>query len=162
MTIFKSWKRASSSPNLICISIWYKNICENLYNEIENLLYANQEFGNNILKYLIDGFYLSSYFIFHYLTLQLISTDNTKINSNQLNKIFDLIDIDINDINKYYLLNNIDAINIPIDTVDLVNIELLNDFENEYDNLKNKLTEINNILENSDQPQLISNLKIIT
>lgn len=101
------------------LNIIFKNISENLYNEIENLLYSNQEFGNNIIKYLIDGFYLSSYLIFQHLSSE-INIDND---------LYYLIDVDINSIYDYYLFNNI---NIPNDIAYIINNELLNEIEKEY------------------------------
>jgi hypothetical protein len=92
------------------LNIILKNISENLYNEIENLLYANQEFGNNIVKYLIDGFYLSSYLIFQYLSY--------KINYN-------------NKINKYYLIKKID---IPNNISYIINEQLSIDVKSTYTN----------------------------
>ncbi len=122
----------------------FNNISDNLYTIINNLILSDNDFNNNIIKYIKESFYISSYLILHYLSYQFRLNNNTNIIN--MNEYLSLININYNDINKNYLFYNIN--NIPQD----YNIII-------YKNILDNLNEI--LIENNSRLNILNNNRIL-
>ena len=121
-----------------------------LYNDVKTLILANEVFGNNILSYLPLSFNMSTYLTLQYLVENLINTDD-EYDINDMNELFNFMDINISDINKNFLGETLLNYKIPNNFELSIAIELLND-------KKNKLTELTK--QKSIQDDNISKLKV--
>jgi hypothetical protein len=143
----------------------FTSIDEGLYNNVKLLIKANETFGNNILYNLETSFHISSYLILQYLSENLINIDSIK-KSNNIDNIFKLIDININDINKNYIFENIDKFKIYNNINNIIAKQKMDEKNKErlklYKfKLENKITEIIKITKNKFKSILDENTKEI-
>lgn len=115
-----------------------KNILSNfdnyLYNDVKTLITSNEVYGNNILAYLPLSFNMSSYIVLQYLFESLINTDN-EFTLDDLINFLSLVEVDISNINKNYLEENLDYFKIPND----FNIFIAREFIKEKVSIKRQL-----------------------
>jgi hypothetical protein len=117
-----------------------------MYNKIINLILSNNNFRNNVLIYIEESFYLSTYLFIRYLSRTLLLI-NTNFNINDLYNIFDLLELNENTLNNfsnddinYVSSNNTD--NKPLNYI-LIE-EKINENENNINKLnKNEYVELN-------------------
>lgn len=88
------------------------NIDSNLYADIKARIISNEIFGNNVLLYLPESFHLSTYLTLQYLSEHFVNT-NTEFTIIELYDVLNSIGINIDDINKNYLDENINLLEIP-------------------------------------------------
>ena len=81
----------------------FKNINDNLFNDVKLLITSNESFCNNVLEYLENSFNICSYLTIQYLSEHLTNID-IQYTFDDAKNIFNLFNYDINDIiNKNYL-----------------------------------------------------------
>ena len=111
------------------------NFGAHLYKDINSLIFANESFGNNILKNLEESFWISSYLTLKYLTKLLYNIDED-FTMKDLNYIVSSLYFNINDLNKDYLDENIKSFNIYENPNSIFKSHILNDIKQEIENLE--------------------------
>jgi hypothetical protein len=122
------------SLNNIILNTLLSNIDGNLYFDAKAKIISNEIFGNNILLYLPESFNICSYLTLQYLSEHLLNT-NTEFTIVNATDIIDLLNINIADVNKNYLVTNIDSFNVPNNINTLIAIELLKDKTKEFEKI---------------------------
>lgn len=110
-----------------------------LYNDVKLLISSNEVFGNNILSYLPLSFNMSTYLTLQYLVENLINTDN-EYSFDDVTELFNFMNIDINDINKNFLGETLNAYKIPNSFELLIADELLKEKEKDLKLLEDEQT----------------------
>ncbi len=118
------YKEGDNICNLFC------NIDNYLYNDIKSLIISNDVYGNNVLLNLPESFNLSTYLTLQFLSEYLLNT-NTKFTINDLIEILKIKNINIDDINKNYLGENLALLNVPSDINNLISEEIVNEKKKE-------------------------------
>ena len=111
------------------------NFGAHLYKDINSLIFANESFGNNILKNLEESFWISSYLTLKYLTKLLYNIDED-FTMKDLNYIVSSLYFNINDLNKDYLDENIKSFNIYENSNSIFKSHILNDIKQKIENLE--------------------------
>ena len=123
------------------------NINNNLYNNIQLLLLANNKYGNNILINLNYSFDIISYITLQYLSEHLININNN-FNINDLQDILSIINIQISlkKISSNYLTTKLNGYGIKkkinlliIKELIEINTENLKKLKKEFDEMKNNI-----------------------
>ena len=119
----------------------FKNINDYLYNDIKLLITSNENFGNNILKYLEESFSICSYLTLQYMSEHLGNID-TNFTFNRLEKLFKLCNFEIDNININYLESIIEDFNIHEDDETYITKIIMNEKNEEAIIIKNELEKI--------------------
>ena len=124
----------------------YKFFTNNQYKEIETMIYANEDFGNNVIRNLRLSYHIVMYILQRYLTLHmLLFKDDFKSLKIDLSNNNDFLD---------FIKANITTSNIFLKDKNLVAHELRKDLNDILDNLSDEIIKKSTIAENSDEENI--------
>ena len=144
------------------VKLVLSNIDENLYLDVEMSIKSNQTFGNNILSNLKYSFNLSTYLTLQVLSESLLNVNNS-FNYSDLDRLFRMFNMDVNDITQNYWAKVTTNLNIPNEFNFIIIKQIRDEIKEDLKKLNaelNLIIETNRIITQNNQP-LATNHQIL-